>query len=63
MAETNGFTKMAGKAAHLIAAAGLAAFFLGLFGLGRSLMLTGVALIIVSLATYYVEEIGQRKQG
>ena len=63
MAETSAFSKMAGKAAHLIAVAGLAGFFFGLFGWGRTLMLAGIALIFVSLAAYYIEELGQRKQG
>ncbi len=63
MAQTKGLSNMAGKFAHLIAVAGLAAFFFGLFGWGRNLMLAGIALIFVSLAAYYIEEIAQRKQG
>lgn len=54
---------MAGKAAHLIAVVGLAAFFFGLFGWGKMLMVAGIALIFVSLAAYYIEELGHRKQG
>lgn len=53
---------MAGKFAHLIAILGLAAFFLGLFALGIKVMVAGIALICVSLAAYYVEEIAERKQ-
>lgn len=56
-------SKMAGKFAHLIAIAGLAGFFLGLFGWGKTLMLGGIALIVVSLVAYYIEELAQRKQG
>lgn len=53
---------MAGKLAHVVAAAGLAAFFLGLFGWGRMLMVAGIGLIVVSLAAYYIEELGQRRR-
>jgi len=62
MAQTNGSSKMAGKLAHVVAAAGLAAFFLGLFGWGRMLMVAGIGLIVVSLAAYYIEELGQRRR-
>ncbi len=54
---------MAGSVAHLFAIAGLAAFFLGNFGWGHNIMFAGIALIFVSLAAYYIEELGHRKQG
>lgn len=63
MAESNGISKMAGSVAHLFAIAGLAAFFLGNFGWGHNIMFAGIALIFVSLAAYYIEELGHRKQG
>lgn len=63
MAENSGMSKMAGKFAHFIAIAGLAGFFLGLFGWGKTLMLGGIALIVVSLVAYYIEELAQRKRG
>jgi len=63
MANTSAMSNMAGKLAHIIAIAGLAAFFLGLFGFGIKVMIVGIALICVSLVAYYVEEIGHRKQG
>ena len=53
---------MIGTIANVIAVLGLAGFFFGLFGWGRVLMLAGIALIFVSLAAYYIEELGQRKQ-
>ena len=62
MTETNSMSKMAGYVAHLVAIAGLAAFFFGLFGFGIKVMIAGIALIVVSLAAYYIEELGQRKQ-
>lgn len=53
---------MAGNIAHLFAVAGLAAFFLGLFGWGKMLMVAGIGLIAVSLVAYYVEELGHRQR-
>lgn len=56
-------SNIVGKVAHLLAVAGLAAFFFGLFGWGKTLMLAGVAVIFLSLAAYYLEELGNRKRG
>ena len=61
MSEASGISKLAGGAANLIAVAGLAAFFLGLFGPVRNIMFVGIALIILAFVAYFVEEFGPRK--
>ena len=63
MAENSGMSNMAGQFALLIAIAGLAGFFLGVFVWGKTIILGGIALIVLSLVAYYIEELAQRKQG
>ena len=58
VAETSGISKIAGGAANLITVVGLAAFFLGLFGPVRNIMFVGIALIVLALVAYFVEEYG-----
>ena len=60
MSEASGISKLAGGAANLIAVAGLAAFFIGLFGPVRNIMFVGLALIGLALIAYFVEEYGPR---
>ena len=60
MSEASGISKLAGGAANLIAVAGLAAFFIGLFGPVRNIMFVGLALIGIALIAYFVEEYGPR---
>lgn len=48
---------MFGRMAHLLAFVGLIGFFLGVFGLGpRIAMMVGIALIVASLVSYFLEE-------
>ena len=61
MSETNGISKIAGRAAGPMTVVGLAAYFFGLFGPVRNIMFIGVALIVLSLAAYFVEEYGPRR--
>jgi xanthine/uracil permease len=64
MAQSNSMSKMAGKAGALIAIVGLLAFFAAVFSLvPRTFLLVGVALIVLSLAAFYAEELGHRKHG
>ena len=44
-----------------MAIAGLAGFFIGIFGPVRNIMFVGLALIALSLAAYFVEELAQRR--
>ena len=62
MAEANGISKVAGSAGMLIAFVGLLAFFAGVFSfVPRTFVFVGVALIVMSLVSFFVEEFGQRR--
>ncbi len=61
MGETSGISRIAGRAASLIAVVGVAAFFLGLFGPVRNIMFVGIALIVLAFAAFFVEEFGPRR--
>lgn len=58
MNQAGGISKLAGRAANLMLVVGLAAFFFGLFGPVRNIMFVGIALIVLTLAAYFVEEFG-----
>ena len=63
MAEAKGMSKMAGKAGMLIAFVGILAFFSGVFSiLPRTVMIAGIALIVLALVSFFVEELGQRSR-
>lgn len=61
MAEAQNTSKLAGRAGSLFALVGILAFFSGLFGAPRPLVFVGVALILLSLVAYFLEEQGQRR--
>ncbi len=48
--------KTAGFVGSLLCAAGVIAFFIGIFGGPRSFAIAGVALMVVSLVGFFVEE-------
>ena len=52
---------MAGLAGSVLLAAGVLAFFVGIFGGPRVLAFAGVALMVVSLIAFYVEEFQNRR--
>lgn len=52
---------MAGRLGLLLMFAGLAAFFIGIFGGPRTFAFAGVAMMIAALITFAVEEFGPSK--
>ena len=52
---------MAGFIGSLLCAAGVIAFFIGIFGGPRSFAVAGVALMAASLVGFFVEEQSQRR--
>lgn len=50
-------SKTAGRIGSLLCAAGVIAFFIGIFGGPRTLAFVGVALMIASMAGFYIEEL------
>ncbi|MFN0278946.1 MAG: hypothetical protein ACKVRN_10120 [Pyrinomonadaceae bacterium] len=63
MTQASNMSKMARKAGALLAILGLLAFFAGVFSfLPKMIMFVGIALIVLSLVAYYIEELGQRRQ-
>ncbi len=52
---------MIGMLSSLMAAVGVIAFFIGIFGGPRSFAFAGLALIVVSLAGYFLEEQANRR--
>lgn len=61
MGNSTGNGKTAGRLASLLAIVGCVAFFLGIFGAPRILAFTGVALLVLSFAGYFVEEMIERR--
>jgi hypothetical protein len=61
MSDTTGMAKTAGLAGSVLCAAGVIAFFIGIFGGPRVLAFTGVALMIVSMVGFFIEEQGSRR--
>lgn len=45
-----------------MAIAGVAGFFLGIFGPVRNVVFVGLALILLSFAAFFIEELGERRQ-
>lgn len=54
-------SKTAGLAGTVLCAAGVIAFFIGIFGGPRSLVIIGSALMAASLVGFFIEEQGHRK--
>ena len=61
MAETSGSTKTIGRLASLVCAVGFISFLAGLFVAPRPVMLAGIALLVLSLILFWLEESGQRR--
>jgi hypothetical protein len=56
MNTSHGTAKLTGHVASLVCAAGVIAFFIGIFGGPRSFAFTGVALMAASLVGFFIEE-------
>jgi len=61
MSNSTGMSKFAGRVGSLLCAAGVIAFFIGIFGGPRSFAFAGVALMVFSLVGFFVEEQGNRR--
>ena len=61
MSEASAISKLAGGVGGLTALVGVVLFMAGLFGPVRNVVFIGLALIIVALVAYFVEEFGPRK--
>ena len=61
MSKSNGSGRMAGLAGGLLCAAGVVAFFIGIFGGPRVLAFVGIGLMAVSLIGFFLEESARRK--
>jgi ABC-type polysaccharide/polyol phosphate export permease len=61
MNTSTGTAKTAGRLASLICAAGVVAFFVGIFGGPRSFAIIGVGLMAASLVGFFAEEHFNRK--
>ncbi|CAN5583784.1 hypothetical protein BH10ACI3_BH10ACI3_09980 [soil metagenome] len=63
MTQTNGNSKLAGNAGTLMLVVGLLTFFSAVFGFTpRMLLVVGIGLYALSLAAFYIEESGQRRE-
>ena len=63
MGESNGAARSAGRLGSLLCAAGVVAFFIGIFGGPRFLAFAGVASMMASLVGFFIEEQIHRKEG
>ncbi len=54
-------SKTAGRIGSLLCAAGVIAFFIGIFGGPRTFAFAGVALMVASLAGFYIEELTSKR--
>ncbi|CAN5359720.1 hypothetical protein BH10ACI2_BH10ACI2_22510 [soil metagenome] len=62
MEQVNSMAKLAGRTGSLMAIIGLLAFFSGVFSFApRMFVFVGVAIIVLSLAAYFVEELQNRR--
>lgn len=52
---------MSGRLGSLLVAVGVVSFFIGIFGGPRALAFAGLAMMVVSLAAFFVEEQAQRR--
>ncbi len=62
MAKSTGSARTAGLAGSVLLAAGVLAFFVGIFGGPRVLAFVGVALMAAALIAFYVEEFQNRRR-
>jgi hypothetical protein len=61
MAQANGISRIAGRAGSLLAVVGLLTLLSGVFGITpRNFVLVGVALFVLALAAFCMEEFGPR---
>jgi hypothetical protein len=60
MAKSTGSSKLAGRLGSLLAAAGVIAFFIGIFGGPRNFAFAGVAMMAASMVGFFIEEQGVR---
>ncbi len=58
----SGMSKLAGTIGSLLAGIGTIAFFVGLFGGPRTLVLVGAAMGAAALVAFFVEESGNRRE-
>ncbi len=62
MTQANNISKLAGNAGTLLAVVGVLTFFAGVFSFApRMYVFVGVALIVLSYVTFFVEELGNRR--
>jgi hypothetical protein len=61
MAQVPASVKTFGRFAGLVCAVGVISFFAGLFIAPRAFAIGGVALMVLSVALFWIEEIGHRK--
>ncbi len=60
MDNTSGISKIAGRLGSLLVSVGVVAFFIGIFGGPRELAFAGLAMMVASMAGFFVEEEGSR---
>jgi hypothetical protein len=56
MAKSTGTARIAGLAGSAVCAAGVIAYFIGIFGGPRNFAFVGVALMLASMVAFFVEE-------
>jgi len=61
MENSSGLSKTAGRLGSLLCFLGVVAFFVGIFGGPRIFAFAGVALMVVSLAGFFIEETAASK--
>lgn len=61
MSKATGMSKTAGTIGSLLCAAGVIAFFVGLFIGPKSLVIVGALVMVSSLVGFFIEEQGKRK--
>lgn len=61
MSNSSGISKLAGHAGSLLAALGVLAFFVGIFGGPRTFAFAGLAMMAASIVGFFVEEQGDRR--
>ena len=62
MEQVSSISKMAGRAGSLMAIVGLLVFFAGVFSFApRIAVIAGIAMFVLAIVAFIVEEYGQRK--
>jgi len=56
MAKSTGTARIAGLAGSVVCAAGVIAYFIGIFGGPRTFAFAGIALMAASLVAFFIEE-------